>query len=177
MADMELNNFKAQLVGGGARPNLFRVVMGFPTFAGIGGETRKMSYMCKAASLPGSTLSSVPLPYRGRQLKIAGDRTFEPWTLTVINDTDFQIRNAFERWSNGINEHSSNKGLRNPEDYQIDGVVEQLDRDGTVLKTYTIVGAFPTEVSPIDLSNDSADTIEEFTVTLEYQYWNATTTS
>lgn len=174
---MNINDFKAQLVGGGARPNLFRVVMPFPAFAGVGGETSKLTFMCKAASLPASQVGTIEIPYRGRKVKIAGDRTFEQYSITVINDTDFLLRNAFERWSNQINQHERNEGLQNPIDYQVDIILEQLNRNDEVIKIYKLVGAFPVNVGAIELSSESTDAIEEFQVQLEYQYWQATTTS
>jgi hypothetical protein len=110
-------------------------------------------------------------------LKIAGDRTFDVWSPTIINDTDFDVRNAMERWMNGINAHSDNSGLTNPVDYQADLIVEQLDRDGSTLKTYNFRGCFPTNIDPIDLSYDPAAAIEEFGVTFQVQYWESNTTS
>ena len=133
--------------------------------------------MVKGAGLPASVIASVDVPFRGRQLRVAGDRTFEPWTITVINDSEMKVRNSFETWMNGINEHVNNQGLTNPSDYQADMIVEQLDKDGTVTKTYTLRGAFPTNVSQIDLSYDTNDAIEEFTVEINYQYWESNTTS
>ena len=115
--------------------------------------------------------------FRGRQLQIAGDRTFEPWTVTIINDTDFTVRNSMERWMNAINEHAANTGLTNPADYQTDLFVDQLDKDGVKLKSYVIKSAFPTNVSAIDLAYDTNDTIEEFTVEFQMQYWESNTTS
>ena len=111
------------------------------------------------------------------ELKIAGDRTFEPWTITVINDPEMKVRNSFETWLNGINEHVNNTGLANPSDYQADMTVEQLGKDGAVTKTYTIRGGFPTTVSSIDLSYDTNDAIEEYTVEISYQYWESNTTT
>ena len=106
-----------------------------------------------------------------------GDRTFDVWSPTIINDTDFNVRNAMERWMNGINAHSANTGIVNPTDYQTDLVVEQLDKDESVLKTYTFRGCFPTNIDPIDLSYDPAAVIEEFSVTFQVQYWESNTTS
>jgi hypothetical protein len=108
---------------------------------------------------------------------MAGDRTFEPWTVTILNDTDFVIRNAMERWMNGINGHQSNTGLVNPVDYQADLIVEQLDRDGESVKTYNFRGCFPTNVSAIDVNYETNDVIEEFTVDFQVQYWESDTTS
>ena len=133
--------------------------------------------MCRAAQLPGSIMSEIIVPFRGRELKIAGDRTFDVWSPTTINDTDFNVRNAMERWMNGINAHSANTGIVNPTDYQTDLVVEQLDKDESVLKTYTFRGCFPTNIDPIDLSYDPAAVIEEFSVTFQVQYWESNTTS
>ena len=117
------------------------------------------------------------MPFRGRILKMAGDRTFADWQITILNDTGFVIRDSMERWMNGINSHSANTGLVNPVDYQADLVVEQLDRDEVVLKKYTFRGAFPLEVGAIELSYDQATAIEEFTVNFGYQYWESNTTS
>ena len=119
----------------------------------------------------------IDVPFRGRQLKVAGDRTFEPWTVTIINDTDFTVRDSMERWMNGINAHSANTGLVNPVDYQADLVVEQLDRDESTIKTYNFRGCFPTNVAAIDLAYETVDTIEEFTVEFQIQYWESNTTS
>jgi|TARA_R100000278_G_scaffold90391_1_gene68898 hypothetical protein len=175
MATLGVDDFKAKLTGGGARPNLFKATINFPAYAG--GDTEFTSFMVKGAGLPASVIASVDVPFRGRQLRVAGDRTFEPWTITVINDSEMKVRNSFETWMNGINEHVNNQGLTNPSDYQADMIVEQLDKDGTVTKTYTLRGAFPTNVSQIDLSYDTNDAIEEFTVEINYQYWESNTTS
>jgi hypothetical protein len=175
MATLGVDDFKSKLIGGGARPNLFKAIVNFPAYAG--GDTELTSFMCKGAQLPASVIAQLDVPFRGRQLKIAGDRTFENWSITVINDTGMEIRNAMERWMNGMNEHVNNTGLSNPTDYQADMAVEQLDKAGNVTKTYTIRGAYPVNVSAIDLSYDSNDAIEEFTVELAYQYWESGTTS
>jgi hypothetical protein len=133
--------------------------------------------MCKGAQLPASVMNVIEVPFRGRQLKIAGDRTFEPWTVTVINDVGFEVRNAMERWMNGINSHSANVGITNPVAYQADLIVDQLDKDGDVVKTYNFRGCFPTNISAIDLSYETNDAIEEFTVEFQVQYWESNTTS
>ena len=171
---LRVDDFKAKLKGGGARPNLFRAIVNFPGYAG--GEVELTSFMCKGAQLPASVMNVIEVPFRGRQLKVAGDRTFEPWTVTVINDTGFEVRNAMERWMDGMNAHSANTGRTNPVDYQADLIVEQLDKDGSVLKKYNFRGCFPTNVAAIDLTYD-ADQIEEFTVEFQIQYWEAETTS
>jgi hypothetical protein len=175
MAILGVDDFKAKLKGGGARPNLFRATINFPAYAQ--GDVEITSFMCRAAQLPGSIMSEIIVPFRGRELKIAGDRTFDVWSPTIINDTDFNVRNAMERWMNGINAHSANTGIVNPTDYQTDLVVEQLDKDESVLKTYTFRGCFPTNIDPIDLSYDPAAAIEEFGVTFQVQYWESNTTS
>jgi hypothetical protein len=175
MAILGVDDFKSKLRGGGARPNLFKATINFPQFAA--GDAELTSFLCEAAQLPGSTVGLITVPFRGRQLKIAGDRTFEPWTVTVINDTDFTVRDSMERWMNGINAHSANTGLTNPTDYQSDLLVEQLDKDASVLKTYNLRGCFPTLVSPIDVAYTSVDEIERFTVEFQVQYWESNTTS
>ena len=175
MATLGVDDFKSKLIGGGARPNLFKAIVNFPAYAA--GDTELTSFMCKGAQLPGSIIAQLDVPFRGRQLKIAGDRTFENWTITVINDTGMEVRNAMERWMNGMNEHVNNTGLSNPTDYQADMAIEQLDKAGNITKTYTIRGAYPINVSAIDLSYETNDQIEEFTVELAYQYWEADTTS
>lgn len=171
MSVLGVDQFKSKLVGGGARPNLFKATLNFPTYAG--GNVELASFMCKAAAIPASTVGVIEVPFRGRVLKVGGDRTFEPWTVTVINDTNFEIRNAFESWMNGINAHQANTGLVNPVDYQADLLVEQLDKDGTTLKSYDFIGCFPSNVSEIELSWDTNDTIEEYTVEFQVQYWES----
>jgi hypothetical protein len=199
-----LEDFKARLIGGAARPNLFEVELNFPGFAtnneqttGATNSTRTISelsrFLIKTANLPASTVGVIEVPFRGRNLKIAGDRTFDTWTITVINDVDFKLRTAFEKWMNVINKHDDNSGLINPAQYQTDAIVKQFGRNtvestnnsttnvtpptgGTqipVLKAYKFYGIFPTSVSAIDLSYDSADSIEEFTVDLQVQWWDA----
>ena len=172
-----INDFKAVLKGGGARGNQFQVTMPFPGFAATGGETRVMSFLCRTSNLPGMTLGEVPVPFRGRVLYVAGDRTFETWTTTFMNDTDFLIRNAFERWMNEINALLDNRGLENPSDYQVDAFVDQLDRSGAVIKSYTFRGLFPQTIAPIELTYDGNDAVEEFEVTYRYQYFESNTTT
>tara|TARA_B100000287_G_scaffold427468_1_gene477154 strand:+ start:3623 stop:4150 length:528 start_codon:yes stop_codon:yes gene_type:complete len=175
MAILGVDDFKSKLVGGGARANLFKATINFPSFAQ--GDVELTSFMCKAATLPSSVIAPIMVPFRGRQLQIAGDRTFEPWTVTIINDTDFSVRNAMERWMNGINQHNSNTGMVNPVDYQADMRIEQLNKAGESVKLYDIRGTFPTNISAIDLSYDTENAIEEFTVELQVQYWESNTTT
>ena len=172
---LRVDDFKAKLKGGGARPNLFRATVNFPAYAG--GDVELTSFMCKAAQLPASVMNVIEVPFRGRQLKIAGDRTFETWSPTIINDTGFEVRNALEKWMIGINGHSANTGITNPVGYQADLLVEQLDKDGSVLKTYNFRGCFPINLSAIELSYDTVDTLEEFTAEFQVQYWESNTTS
>ena len=175
MAILGVDDFKSKIRGGGARPNLFKATVNFPTYAA--GDVELTSFMCKGAQLPASVTNVIDVPFRGRQLKVAGDRTFEPWTVTIINDTDFAVRDSMERWLNGINNHKANAGLTNPVDYQADLIVDQLDRDGTAIKTYKFRGAFPVNISNIELNYETVDTIEEFTVEFQIQYWESNTTS
>ena len=175
MAILGVDDFKSKLRGGGARPNLFKATVNFPAM--LVEMLNSLRSSVKAAQLPASVMNVIEVPFRGRQLKIAGDRTFEAWTVTVLNDTDFNVRNAMERWMNGINAHQNNTGLTNPLDYQADLVVEQLDRDETVVKTYNFRGCFPTNVAAIDVAYETVDTVEEFTVEFAVQYWESNTTS
>jgi len=175
MAILGVDDFKAKLRGGGARSNLFKATINFPGYAA--GNVELTSFMCKGAQLPQSVIEEVPISFRGRILKIAGERSFEPWSVTVLNDTDFGTRDAMERWMNGINGHTTNVGLVNPVDYQADLIVEQLDRDGSSIKRYDFRGAFPVNVGEIDLDYDTAGQIEQFQVVFAYQYWESNTTS
>jgi hypothetical protein len=193
-----ISDFKTKLAGGGARPNLFEVSI--PTFpeaaggnsawsSGAGGEAESFNFLCKAAALPASNIAPIDVPFRGRILKVAGDRTFDTWTVTIINDEDFKLRTSFELWMNGISKLDNNTGATNPTSYMANAVVHQLGRgydkgrestsnsdslggSGTSpLRTYLFYDVFPTNVSQIDLSYDSSDTIEEYTVEFQVQYW------
>ena len=172
-----INEFKSRLRGGGARANQFKVTLPFPGYASVGGETSDLAFLCSATALPGQTVGQVAIPFRGRVLNIAGDRTFEPWTITVLNDTDFKLYRAFERWMNGINNMTDNEGIANPADYQVDGFVDQLDRNGTTLKSYTYRGLFPTTLASIPLNYSDNDKIEEFDVTFAIQFFETDTTT
>ena len=170
----KITDFKSKLTGGGARPNLFEVVLSFPAAAATDSTTLdKARFMVKAAALPASNVAPIDVPFRGRILKIAGDRTFDTWTITVLNDTDFSIRSAFEKWMNTINKVSDNTGTTNPADYQADAYVYQLDRSGETLRAYHFYDIFPTNIAAIDLNYDTTDTIEEFTVEMQVQWWEA----
>ena len=188
--DRTLDSFKGRMIGGGARPNLFECELYFPEAAipldtSRSQLTDRARFLVKAANLPASNVAAINIPFRGRNLKVAGDRTFDIWTITVINDVDFGIRTAFERWMNLINKHEDNAGITNPTSYQRDMFVRQLGRSGVtgntpssdtqvpVLKQYRFYGTFPTNVSAIDLSYESNDQIEEFTVDLQVQWYDA----
>ena len=176
-----ISSFKSALIGGGARPNLFEVEL--TTLPGDitwdGGEN--LRYMCKAASLPTSTIANIDVPFRGRIFKVAGDRTFEPWTITIINDENFKIRNAMEEWMDIMSKLDNNLGATDPNAYMTNANVFQLGRgstksskdsegtDNAVLKQYKFIDIFPTSISAIDLSYDSSDAIEEFTVDFQVQ--------
>ena len=171
----KITDFKSKLTGGGARPNLFEVVLAFPDSAPADSNVLdKARFLVKAAALPASNITPIDIPFRGRILKIAGDRTFDTWTITVLNDTDFSIRSAFEKWMNTINKLSDNTGLNDPSAYQADAYVHQLDRNGQTLRTYHFYDLFPTNISAIDLSYDTTDTIQEFTVEMQVHWWEAT---
>jgi len=172
-----ITDFKAKLSGGGARPNQFKVTMPFPGYAQVGGEIETLAFLCQATSLPDMTIGSISVPFRGRVIKIAGDRTIADWSITVMNDTDFKLRNAFERWQNGINNMTDNEGLTNPADYQVDAFVDQLDRNGATIKSYTLRGAHPVIISAIALGYGTNDEIETFEVTFNYQYFETNTTT
>jgi len=172
-----INDFKSRLRGGGARANQFKVTLPFPGYAAVGGETSDLAFLCRSTAIPGQDIAAIKIPFRGRELQIAGDRKFEDWTITVLNDTDFKLYRAFERWMNGINNMTDNEGIANPADYQVDGFVDQLDRNGTTLKSYTYRGLFPTKLAPIELSYDEATKIEEFQVDFAIQYFETDTTT
>lgn len=179
----KITDFKGQLTGGGARSNLFEVEMAFPQDLSIDNDTlTKSRYLCKTANLPASTVAPIDVPFRGRILKVAGDRTFDPWTITIINDTDFKIRHAYEKWANILSKLDNNTGYIDPASYHADMVIYQLGRDvdGTkksgssgnvsTLRSYKLYGTFPTSISAIDVSYDSTNAIEEFTVELQVLY-------
>lgn len=190
--DRTIYDFRTRLSGGGARSNLFECEIGFPDALRsiiVGNDGSEISldtrFLIKAAQIPGSTTSTIPVPFRGRTLKIAGDRTFDPWTITVLNDTNFRLRNAFEKWSNLINRHDDNSGTITPNVYQADMVVHQLSRGKEktappdtgsaipILKSYKFYGCYPSSIDAIPLSYDTSDSIEEFNVTFEVQWWDA----
>ena len=168
----QIDDFKANLIGGGARANQFRVTITPPAGIAIGLDVRRTSFLVNASNMPGSTLGEIAVPFRGRSIFVTGDRPApDTWTVTFYNDTDFMIRNAMERWHNGINDFANNTGTSNPADYQTDLFVEQLDRDDTILKSYVFRNAFPLTIGTIDLSSAEAGEIETFEVTWRYQHY------
>ena len=175
-----ITNFRDRLVGGGARPNFFEVNITLPSsvdkFADVDTDMR---FMIKAAEIPAANLGNIPIPFRGRVLPVAGDRTFDPWTVTVINDNNFKIRDAMEKWSNFINDLQTSQGSVNPEDYQTSAFVKQLSREGDtnpgtidILREYRFEGIYPNVVSSIPLDYGATDQIEEFQVTFNYLFYS-----
>ena len=190
MSDLTFTNrsivdFKQKLTGGGARSNLFEVEIEYPIEITVdtsgNGPKEFGKFMIKAAEIPASNLGNIPVPFRGRVLPIAGDRTFDPWTVTIINDTNFKIRDAMEMWSNSINDLQTSQGLIDPADYQTSAKVKQLSRNGgnnpgdiTVLREYLFEGIYPNVVSSIPLDYGATDQIEEFQVTFNYLFYSVT---
>ena len=188
-SDRTITDFRSRLSGGGARSNLFECEINFPAFIrdilgdNVNELDQDLRFMVKASQIPGSTIGTIPIPFRGRTLKVSGDRTFDPWTITVINDTNYRIRDAFEKWSNALNRHDDSAGIITPSLYQSDMIVRHLGRGNVnsntptrdsqipVLRSYKFYGCWPSDLSPMDLSYDSTDTIQEYTVTIQYQ-WN-----
>ena len=175
-----ITEFRSRLSGGGARANLFEVEIAFPEelVIDLNLVTDKVPFLVKAAEIPASNLGNIPVPYRGRVLHVAGDRTFDPWTVTVINDTDFQIRDAMEKWSNSINDLQTAQGSVDPAVYQRSALVKQLSREGAnpgdpekVLRTYNFEGIYPNTVSNIPLDFGATDQIQEFQVTFNYLFY------
>jgi hypothetical protein len=171
-----ISDFKAQLIGGGARANQFRVELSFPSYVTAGVLVgQQAQFMCKGAQLPASTIENIPLNYRGRVVNVAGERTFTPWSVTILNDTTFTIRNAMEVWANGVQNLATTNGRTNPREYQTDLTVHQLDRSGAIVKTYKFVDAYPINIGAIELSFDTTNAVEEFTVEFQYNYWTSNT--
>ena len=169
----KITDFKSKLTGGGTRSNLFEVELAFPAAIDVDSTVLdKARFLVKAAALPASNITPVEVSFRGRTLKLAGDRTFESWTITVINDTDFAIRSAFEKWSNYMNRLSDNTGTTDSSLYQSDATVYQLNRDGSILRAYRFYDTFPTAISSVNLSYET-DSIQEFTVEMQVHWWEA----
>ena len=182
-----ISDFKSRLLGGGARPNLFEVELTtLPTSVALPWQAERFGFLCKAAQMPAQTIANIDVPFRGRIFKVAGDRTIENWSITVINDEDFLFRNAFEEWTQQIANLDDNMGSTNPASYMVNAKVYQLGRGSTqasqnnggdsnvVLKEYEFIDIFPVSVGPIDLSYESTDTIEEYTVEFAVQSYRVT---
>ncbi len=176
MATLSVDSLKAEITGGGARPNLFQVMLTWPGLGMSKADATKAAFFIKMASLPGSTIANIPLPFRGRTLQLAGDRTFDPWSITVINDVGMDIRKSFEEWMNAMNTHVSNTGDVNPSNYKATMTVTQLKKDGGTGRSYQIQGAFPTALGPIELDYGQENAIEEFSVEFQLDYWTADST-
>ena len=179
-----ISDFKSKLIGGGARPNLFEVELTTLPDGVTGWDADSFQFLCKAAALPAQNIASIDVPFRGRIFKVAGDRTIDTWTVTVINDEDFVLRSAFENWTQQIADLTTNLGATDPSAYMTNAKVFQLGRgsskastdssgnENVVLKEYEFIDIFPTSVSAIDLSYDTGDTIEEYTVEFQVQSLN-----
>jgi hypothetical protein len=171
MADLSINTFKANFLGG-ARPSLYSVEMTFPAAVQNSAlAAKKLQFLCKIAAIPGSTTGTIELPYMSRKIPIPGDKTFQPISLTILNDTDWAVRQAFEEWTTVINTHETNIGAVKLTDMTTDFHIHQLNRDGSTIKSYKLVTAFPTELSEISLGYENNDQIEEWTCTITYSYW------
>jgi len=179
MAILRVDDFRGKMTGGGARANLFEVNVNFPGVAG--GDTELTNFMCRGAQLPEAVTGVVEVPFRGRIIKFPGDRQFNNWTMTIYNDTNFNIRNSFERWFNAMNTHLGNIGLIMDNagygTYLADIEVNQLNQAGSTVKKYTIRNAFPANIGAIDLDYNQATDIEQFTVELAFDYWTSSTTT
>ena len=169
-------DFKTQMIGGGARPNQFRVELTFPSFVTLGAVAgQRAQFLCKAAQLPASTIETIPVLFKGRPVNFAGERTFAPWTVSIYNDTTFGIRNALEQWQSGIQNYDTTLGKVNPTEYQVDLQVHQLDRSGSIIKTYKFIDAFPTSISAIGLDYEQQNAIEQFDVEFQHNYFTSAT--
>jgi len=166
---MDISQFKGLLGAGGARPNQFRVILTFPSL--VGANIGEASLLVTGAALPASNVNPTLLQYRGREVKLAGERVFDPWTITIVNDTEFKLRRPFERWMNLMNNLVTNRGETRPSSYQTEITVTHLDRNDVPLQTYVLADAFPINMSEIALQYGQNDVVEEFTVTFQYQHY------
>jgi len=170
-----VDQFKAAMIGGGARANQFFVTLAFPSYVAFGGAaTAQAAFLVNAAALPGSIVQPTIVPYRGREVKFAGERVFQPWTISIMNDVSFNIRNSLEKWMAGMNDLQNNNGRTNPRDYQVNISVTQLDRNNNPLKIYTLASAFPVDLGDISVNYGDNDTIETYTCTFQYQHYTTT---
>lgn len=175
---LNINEFRSNFRGDGARPTLFEIIVNFPQKLGAKFPTSDMKLFAKATTLPTSTVGSIIVPYQGRQIKVAGDRVYDDWNCTIINDESFSIRNAMEYWNNALDQHSTDAGKKrvagataDPLSYVANVTINQLGKQGDTIKTYVLVNAFPYLIGQIDLSFESNDAIEEFDCTFAYDYF------
>lgn len=172
MTTFNVERFKSALTNGGARPNQFAVQLSFPTYVtGQALAVARAPFLVSVAELPGQTVNPAIVQYRGREVKFVGDRVYSPWTITVLNDAEMSIRNAFEQWMGGMEDYANKFGRLQPSEYQRDLQVFQLDRNGNALKSYNIVNSFPVDISPVGLDFGANDQISSFTVTFQYQHF------
>lgn len=169
MAD--IGQFKAVMKQGGARSNQFECIINFPQVAGDISHTKAVQFLAHAASIPESSVADIGTWFRGREVHFAGERTFAPWQISVYNDNDFTVRNAFEKWVNQISHAKDTDGLMVPQTYQVDMLVRQLDRSSNIIKTYKFVDAYPTTVGGVQLSWDANNQIQTYDVNFVYNYW------
>ena len=175
MSQRSIEDFKAVLQGGGVRPTMFEVELTFPESVVSDSTeiTRDGTFLVQAAALPASNVGTIEVPFRGRKLKVSGDRTFDPWNVQIINDVSFHLRTAFEKWAEKIQNHNYALGATNLSDYFASAIVRQLDRDGTQLRAYSFEGIWPSQVGEIGLDFNATDDVERYDVTFNVQYWSA----
>lgn len=169
-----IDAFKTRMKGGGARANQFQISISKPNVNVPGGSLDDLRFLAKSAQLPASTVADIPVNFRGREVHFAGERSFQPWSIEVYNDTNFAVRNAFESWIDTIQNAESTNGVLDPSQYQVDMEVSQLDRNDRIIKTYTFYNAWPTNVGQIQLDWDANNAIETFSVDFTYNYWVST---
>jgi len=177
MSQRSIEDFKAVLQGGGVRPTMFEVELTFPDAVApdLGDVTRDGTFLIKAAGLPSSNVGTIAVPFRGRRLKVSGDRVFEDWNVTIINDVSFGLRTAMEKWSEKIQNHNYALGATELQSYFGSAIVRQLDRDGTQLRAYSFEGIWPQQIAEIGLDFEANDSIEQYDVNFAVQYWSAST--
>lgn len=175
-----INEFRGKLVGGGARPNLFQVIINTPAGAQVGLNSEQLAFMCKAASLPQSTINPIPLFYFGRPVHVAGERSFDPWDVTIINDETFDLRDAFERWHSAMSSYSTKNNAKtnlgatgNPSSYTVSGQILQYGKDGSIIKTVELANIFPITIGGIMLSWEETQQVEQFNVTFSIDYFTS----
>ena len=170
-----IENFKAELAGGGVRPTMFQVELTFPqpVVDDVPQLSNEGVFLIKASQLPGSDIGVIEVPFRGRKLKVSGDRSYADWPVTVTNDVSFGLRKGFEKWAEMIQNMNFALGANTLNEYYSTAIVRQLDRDGNQLRAYGFEGIWPSTVAPITLDMDSTDTVEDFEVTFAYQFWTA----